>query len=1081
MEPLEPVNKIKSIQNINTIPAEAPLNQDQHVRNVLPQMQMQQQVVLPGNNRMEEERRLGELMGNQRQLKKNNDQIFKKLNDFIEPIQELDRRIQEKQREKDALVAEEPANAENIEQELEALNNQLATKKANLRKLAAELFSSENAIIQSQKEVIKQQAGMMDERQLADLDDQIELLYLKKSEQLLNFFKKEPWPKYVTPNFKSKEGLSLKEGISKRQERVAYRKQLHDGAEKVAKGAALYKEGGSEGMWKDMPIPELLNLCAAFADQIWNHENNRKKYLNIEYLLNHIQESFLIIAGFDQLAERINSGKIRGQVNNNNMQKTIRILSFYKNHVNTILKDFGMDLEHLAYDTKTIEAIVSREQVLPQIQEWNQDYDLYKNLADLQENRIDQAQPNGVVVQQDRIGILEYKVGIVHDERRQNVQAKDKETDDQIFDKLDWKDKKIGSILRVNPNITNLTVNRVREFERTKRLFNISEHMIEKLKQEGVWEAQSDFQEISELYFQNMKLYENKDSYFTRDYLKEDQEYQRKVRNKLKNILRKSSIFQEKQYASLILDYIQREQDGDLIKNYSYDASRIRWSDRQFTDMNKTMTDKEGRKYKDNFESRKDEPLFEHEPNVRDVKQGDMGDCYFISALASIVAKNPLAIKRMMRDNHDGTVTVHFYNPVYDTLYGTFRGKILGTKDVYVTVEKTIPMRTYEGEKKSIDPYATGSLWVKMLEKAYAVVKGKGPMKQILDLDKRRVGYMNLKSGVTHDALCHLLGTRIDDVFLTNNIELQVFTGRLPSCCIQRIGNKKIDTPGLLYFQKKHQIDKDNSAFRYLAGQSVSQWKKEDYQRELLKYLHIERVLEQIMMDREGLRSLQAMDRVSFCEASKEAMDQLTGILESLVNSKGRKFSTEDFVGKGLSAKAGALMSNVWEKCNRDASAIETMAKEMLELFNNKLNRERLVSEYTEEEERFAARIQKVLDGGGYAAFGTKELKLSEKEKINNTNEDIVDGMVTGHGYAISRVEKHEIGGKNKIFFRMANPYGNKVPFYRLGENGELKRIPFRAENKDDLAYEESTHGIFLLELRDARSIMGQLITAEGR
>lgn len=53
-----------------------------------------------------------------------------------------------------------------------------------------------------------------------------------------------------------------------------------------------------------------------------------------------------------------------------------------------------------------------------------------------------------------------------------------------------------------------------------------------------------------------------------------------------------------------------------------------------------------------------DVPLFDHEPHVSDVKQGYIGDCFFLAAVSGMVSKDPQMIKDMMRDNGDGTVTV---------------------------------------------------------------------------------------------------------------------------------------------------------------------------------------------------------------------------------------------------------------------------------------------------------------------------------------------------------------------------------------------------------------------------------------
>lgn len=54
----------------------------------------------------------------------------------------------------------------------------------------------------------------------------------------------------------------------------------------------------------------------------------------------------------------------------------------------------------------------------------------------------------------------------------------------------------------------------------------------------------------------------------------------------------------------------------------------------------------------------KDNPLESIKPGA--IRQGNIGNCYFLAALASVAATNPQAIKNMIKDNGDGTYTVTF-------------------------------------------------------------------------------------------------------------------------------------------------------------------------------------------------------------------------------------------------------------------------------------------------------------------------------------------------------------------------------------------------------------------------------------
>ena len=100
---------------------------------------------------------------------------------------------------------------------------------------------------------------------------------------------------------------------------------------------------------------------------------------------------------------------------------------------------------------------------------------------------------------------------------------------------------------------------------------------------------------------------------------------------------------------------------------------------------------------------RSKDALFPHDPSPNDIKQGvGLEDCYMLSALTQIASKNPQKIKDAMKDNGNGTVTVRFYDQ--------------NKSPVDITVKKTESRIMGFGGNS----YASGSLWVQMMEKAYA-------------------------------------------------------------------------------------------------------------------------------------------------------------------------------------------------------------------------------------------------------------------------------------------------------------------------------------------------------------------------
>jgi Calpain family cysteine protease len=97
-------------------------------------------------------------------------------------------------------------------------------------------------------------------------------------------------------------------------------------------------------------------------------------------------------------------------------------------------------------------------------------------------------------------------------------------------------------------------------------------------------------------------------------------------------------------------------------------------------------------------------------PQFTDVKQGALGDCYFLGAIGEVALKSAQEIRNMFIVNGDGTYTVRFFN---------------AGKAEYVTVDSQLP--TYSGRFAfaNYGGSATNSsnvLWVALAEKAYAQI-----------------------------------------------------------------------------------------------------------------------------------------------------------------------------------------------------------------------------------------------------------------------------------------------------------------------------------------------------------------------
>lgn len=105
----------------------------------------------------------------------------------------------------------------------------------------------------------------------------------------------------------------------------------------------------------------------------------------------------------------------------------------------------------------------------------------------------------------------------------------------------------------------------------------------------------------------------------------------------------------------------------------------------------------------------------------RDISQGQLGDCWFMSSLAAIANRNPDILKRNIKDLGNGSYEVTLYEK---TWYG-------GTKEVKVTVKGDFPQNP-DGSWRFAQPGAGGKtdadgnqkLWPMIYEKAMAQYRG---------------------------------------------------------------------------------------------------------------------------------------------------------------------------------------------------------------------------------------------------------------------------------------------------------------------------------------------------------------------
>jgi hypothetical protein len=104
--------------------------------------------------------------------------------------------------------------------------------------------------------------------------------------------------------------------------------------------------------------------------------------------------------------------------------------------------------------------------------------------------------------------------------------------------------------------------------------------------------------------------------------------------------------------------------------------------------------------------------------DMNDIKQGGLGDCWVLASMAELAKNDPDAIKKMIRDNGNGTYTVTFHQQVPDTsLWGLITH---ATKDstFEVTVNLDVP-----GSGAHANQADNSEVWPLVIEKAYAQYK----------------------------------------------------------------------------------------------------------------------------------------------------------------------------------------------------------------------------------------------------------------------------------------------------------------------------------------------------------------------
>ena len=106
-----------------------------------------------------------------------------------------------------------------------------------------------------------------------------------------------------------------------------------------------------------------------------------------------------------------------------------------------------------------------------------------------------------------------------------------------------------------------------------------------------------------------------------------------------------------------------------------------------------------------------------------DIHQGQVGDCFVLSSVGEIAKLKPDVIKKMIKDNGDGTytVTLHQQDDGIGNAWGLFSHDY---KEVQVKVTADVPAASVNRGAGQSEQDGKKEIWPLLLEKAYAQVSG---------------------------------------------------------------------------------------------------------------------------------------------------------------------------------------------------------------------------------------------------------------------------------------------------------------------------------------------------------------------
>ncbi|MBF2052527.1 MAG: hypothetical protein IGS03_03570 [Candidatus Sericytochromatia bacterium] len=436
-------------------------------------------------------------------------------------------------------------------------------------------------------------------------------------------------------------------------------------------------------------------------------------------------------------------------------------------------------------------------------------------------------------------------------------------------------------------------------------------------------------------------------------------------------------------------------------------------------------------------------PLFEGPVSVSDIRQGSIGDCYLIAGIYSIAQKNPQAIHEMMKDNGDGTVTVRLYDKNKDTQQ---------LEPIYITVDKSVP---------NDDAHAKDTLWVQMLEKAYAVHNG----------SYTAIG----KGGRSHEVFTAFLGVQSKSENMPpGGKSLKSVLNGIPDFAMTGFAMEKIkanqEALGLTDEQLQSLENLNASGLEFLFTGSVKvleeqtglAWPQlseplEEYKNSLKSEdpQVKQAAREKLMVFKSDCRQKQELlNSLLKNENRKALISQMLETSPTYQQLKQRNVVFEEDIQQIVTEVSDYVQQN-----SRLSHGGQTFAsQELLQDFQkvcqdsafpkrDQMTATGFVVDYTQQQNDFFQKVQQDLKAGKYIAVGSKEVIGISQGKGHSGGESQVDGLAGQHAYAL--LDTVEMNGHK--FVRIANPWGDDFSRDYTLKEGQLVPKTF---DKDDYSYQ---------------------------